>query len=297
MRLKKTFTVLAVTALLAAACSQTDDTTPPEPNGDTTEAPDPDEPDDADVTGDTVAVFFVRSGADRFYVEPEFQPVTVAVDDPIANATEALTRLFDATEDGSDTAPADPELFTSIPEGVSLNAVSIDGDTVTVDVAGLHGTSGASAQETTLLLQIAHTATYAAGGTFVQLLFDGEVEEELYGHVDMTSPIEVSDFDLSPVTIETPSYGAGVPAGEVTFTGEALVFEANVVIEIVNDDTGASAYSGFTTATAGGPERGTWTFSHTFDTSGTYTFSASESDPSDGEGRPPYTATRTIRVE
>jgi len=292
----KTLAVIAVTAMTLGACGQNDVTTPTQPAPATTDAAPPDttEPDD---DGATFAVFFVRSTPTRFYVEPEFKPGSdVDAENPLAAATEALNLLFAASEPTDPSAPTDPELFTSIPEGVTLNSITLDGNTAVVDVSGLLGTSGASAQETTLLLQITHTATYATGATGIQLLFDGNVEDELYGHVDVSQVIEVSDFDLTPVTIVSPAYGATAPVGDVTFSGEALVFEANVVITLVNQDTGATLYAGSTMATAGGPDRGDWEWTYTFTDPGTYTLTAAESDPSDGEGRPPYGALRTIVI-
>lgn len=294
MRVGKLLTAVAASAIILAGCTQTDTTTPVTPAPPETEdAPDPDEPAEDDVA---IAVFFVRSAPDRFYVEPEFQPGGDPNLGPVAAATEALTRLFDASAPASPHAPNDPELFTSVPEGASVNAVTLDGDTTVIDLSGFAGTSGASAQESTLLLQIAHTATYQTGTQNVKLLFDGAELDELWGHFDTSDTFEVSVFDLSPVTIETPEYGAQVDTGEVTFAGEALVFEATVEIVLVNVDSGATAHTGFVNATQGGPERGTWEFTFTFNTPGTYMLTASETDPSDGEGRPVFSATRTVTV-
>ena len=297
-RFTRTFAVTSVLAVLLAACSGTNGaTTPTEPAPPaTTDAPDPSDPNDPNDSGADIAVFFVRSEPTRFFVEPEYQSGGDPNLGPVAATSEALTRLFAASDPTDPAAPKDPDLFTSVPEGITLNSVTIDGDTITVDVSGFAGTSGASAQEATMLLQLAHTATYAAGVTTVQLLFDGATQDELWGHFDVSDPIEVSVFDLSPVTIVDPAYGDSVPVGDVTFFGEALVFEATVTITLINADTGATAYTGFVNATAGGPERGTWEWTHTFTEPGTYTLQAGETDPSDGEGRPPYIAYRTIVV-
>jgi len=291
----KTPILLALLVLLVSACSSNGTTTPPDPTvPSTTDAPDPDTEEPTEEA--TVAVYFVRSSPDRFFIEPEYQTGGEEGADPIDAATTALNLLFAASDPSDPAAPKDPELFTSVPEGVTLNSITIDGDTLVIDVAGLFGNSGGSAQEATLLSQIAHTATDAADLPTIMLLFDGEVQESLYGHLDTTQPVTPGVLDLTPVTIVTPAYGATVSVGEVTFSGEALVYEATVLLELVNTDTGATAYSGFTTATTAGPERGTWEFTHTFTEAGTYTLNASESDPSDGEGREPFTAVRTIVV-
>jgi hypothetical protein len=52
----------------------------------------------------------------------------------------------------------------------------------------------------------------------------------------------------------------------------------------------------FVTATTGGPGRGTWTWTITLPGPGTYLVQAGASDPSDGEGFPPFSVTRTVRV-
>lgn len=291
----KTPLLFALLVLLVSACTQNGTTTPADPTvPSTTEAPEPDTEEPAEEA--TVAVYFVRSAPDRFFLEPEYQTGGDEDADPIEAATTALNLLFAASDPTNPAAPKDPDLFTNVPEGVTLNSITLDDDTLVIDVAGLFGTEGASAQEATLLAQIAHTATDAAGVPTMMLLFDGEVQETLYGHLDTTQPVTPGVLNLSPVTIATPAYGATVPVGEVTFSGEALVFEATVLLELVNADTGATAYEGFTTATTAGPDRGTWEFTHTFTTPGTYTLHASESDPSDGEGRAPFTALRTIVV-
>ncbi|MEX2533260.1 MAG: Gmad2 immunoglobulin-like domain-containing protein [Nitriliruptoraceae bacterium] len=291
----KTPILFALLMLLVSACTQNGTTTPPDPSvPSTSEAPEPttEAPDEEA----TVAVYFVRTAPDRFFIEPEYQSGGDEDADPIEAATTALNLLFAASDPTNPAAPKDPDLSTSVPQGVTLNSITLDEDTLIVDVAGLYGNQGGSAQEATLLSQIAHTATDAAGVPTMMLLFDGEVQESLYGHLDTTQPVTPGVLDLTPVTIVTPAYGATVPVGDVTFSGEALVFEATVLLELVNTDTGASAYSGFTTATTAGPERGTWEFTHTFTQPGTYTLNASESDPSDGEGRQPFTAVRTIVV-
>jgi hypothetical protein len=64
----------------------------------------------------------------------------------------------------------------------------------------------------------------------------------------------------------------------------------------VRSEDGTVIVEGFITATEGGPGRGTWEWTIELATPGVYVIEASESDPSGGEGRPPFTAARTVRV-
>ena len=281
----------ALTGLVLAACTGATDgpdatPTPPAP------APAPVAPEPGDGTEGTVvvAVHLVRSGPTEFYVEP----VPVRIDDAgealSARVSAAIEALVGLTE------TEDPELFTSVPAGTTLLRVTLDDGVVSVDLSGgIVGSSGSSAQEVTFAQQLAHTARVDASITGVLLLIDGVPVDELWGHLDWSVPIEADPFALSPVTITTPVAGDTVPVGEVTFRGQATVFEANVLVTLLGED-GTVIVEGFVTATTGAPERGTWEWTVTLPSAGLYTMVAAESDPSDGEGRPPFVTTRTIRA-
>jgi hypothetical protein len=132
-----------------------------------------------------------------------------------------------------------------------------------------------------------------ARSTAILLLIDGSPVTELWGHLDWSSPIEVDPFMLSPVTITTPLADDEVAVGSVTFRGQATVFEATVLVTLLDGD-GRVLEEGFVTASTGAPERGTWAWTVELTTPGTYMVVAAESDPSGGEGRPPFSTTRTI---
>ena len=281
----------AALALLLTACGGDDAAPAPGPAPAPAPSPAPDAPADPDDAPTAVgAVYVVRSAPTTFFVEP--LPVRVATfgDALSAQVTAAIEALLALEETG------DAELFTSVPEGTTLHRIAIDGGVVTVDLSGsIVGSSGSSAQEVTFAQQLAHTVRVDTSIDAVLLLIDGEPIDELWGHLDWSAPIPFDPFILSPVTITTPLAGEEVPVGEVTFRGQATVFEATVLVTLL-DEGGQVVEEGFVTATTGAPERGTWEWTVTLPSAGDYTVIAEETDPSEGEGRPPFATTRTVRA-
>ena len=276
-------------ALVLGACGSTDGAPAPAPAPSPEPAPS-EEP--SDVVDDTaiVAVYVVRSAPTDFFVEPLPVRVPTVGDSLSAQVTAAVEALLALS------ATTDEDLFTSVPEGTTLRRVSVDGRVVTLDLSGgIVGSSGSSAQERTFAQQLAHTARVDASIEAITLLLDGAPVDTLWGHLDWSVPVDVDPFILSPVTITTPLPGEDVPVGSVTFRGQATVFEATVLMTLA-DASGAIIREDFVTATAGAPERGTWEWTVTLPDSGEYTIIAAESDPSGGEGRPPFAATRTVRA-
>ena len=292
IRTARRLTALAAIALVLAACtSASDDSTPtPAP------APAPSEPgDEVDDEVDeeptaVVAVHVVRSAPTTFFIEPIPVRVPTFGDALSARVTAAVEALLALTETG------DAELSTSVPAGTTLHRVSIDGSVVTLDLAGgIVGSSGSSAQEVTFAQQLAHTARVDASIDSIALLIEGQPIDELWGHLDWSEPVAVDPFILSPVTVTTPLPDEEVAVGPVTFRGQATVFEATVLVTLLDAD-GTVIEDSFVTATTGAPDRGTWEWTVTLPAPGTYTVIAAESDPSDGEGRPPFAASRTVQA-
>jgi len=282
----RTIVAAAAVSLLLAACAADPAPSGPAAPSAPGEPAAPAEPAPAPTA--VVAVHLVRSAPTMFFVEPV--PVTVAAfgDDLSAQVTAAIDALLAIA------TPEDPGLFTSVPEGTTLHRVSVDAGVATLDLSGgIVGSSGSSSQEITLAQQLAHTARVDASITAILLLIDGSPVTELWGHLDWSSPIEVDPFMLSPVTITTPLADDEVAVGSVTFRGQATVFEATVLVTLLDGD-GRVLEEGFVTASTGAPERGTWEWTVELTTPGTYMVVAAESDPSGGEGRPPFSTTRTI---
>ncbi len=287
-------TVLLLLAAILAACGS--DATPEEPAvPDPAPAEEPDPTEESEGPGDPAeepeptlepaTVFHVRTSVDWHWVEPE--PVEVDPGDDLERAV--MQVLFG-------TPPVDPELSTAAP-AVTVLGVERDGSVLVVDVdAAMHDTSGSSMQESAFAQQFAHTAAALGDVTAARLTVDGAPIDELWGHLDWSVPVEPDPFALSPITIAEPLHDATAPAGAVETRGEATVFEATFWLRLLDAD-GTVIEEVTIMASAGGPERGTW--SHTFEISdpGEYSIQAEEPDMSDGEGRAPLVTTRTITVQ
>jgi hypothetical protein len=230
--------------------------------------------------------FFVRSDDSGIWVEPE----TRELDAPTLGVAGAAIRLL---VEGRTT---DPNLTTLAPEGTEILGVDIAARVLVVDLSGaVRDAGGSSSQEIGFAQQLAHTGAQFDTVDAVRLRIDGADITELWGHLDWSEPIEPDPFALAPVDIVTPEWGAEVRAGEVTVSGEANTFEATVELRLVAPDTSVVEDT-FTTATSGSGERGTWEHTFTIDEPGRWSVEAVEPDPSDGEGRPPFSVWLEIEV-
>jgi hypothetical protein len=258
----------------------------PSPTATPTAPDDADDADDADTAGrSTTTAFFVRSDDSGFWVEPAHREL----DEPtVAVARAAMEFLVEGE-------PADPNLETLAGPGVEVLDVDRDGDLVTVDLSGeLRNNRTGSGGELAFSQQLAHTAAQFDGVERVQLLVDGEQISDLWGHIDWSEPIDPDPFALSPITFDSHTWGEEVPVGEVTVGGEANTFEATVELRLIGP-RGDVIEETFTTATSGSGERGTWEHTFYLETAVTWTIEAIEPDPSDGEGRPPFTTTLELQ--
>lgn len=244
----------------------------PSPSASPTAAPSP-------PGAEEVTVFLVRDAAGSLWVEP----VTVALQEPtLGVARAAMTALFRGG------AP-DPALGTPANPATEVLGADIDGGVLTVDVsAAVREPAQGSAAEAAFAQQLAHTGAQFDGVDAVRLRVEGQPITELWGHLDWSQPFTPDPFALSPVTVTEPAWGASVPVGEVIVAGEANVFEATVALRLLGPD-GAVVEETFTTATCGTGCRGTWSHTFSVPTAGRWTVEAAETDPSDGEGRPPFT--------
>ncbi|MGI8874570.1 MAG: Gmad2 immunoglobulin-like domain-containing protein [Egibacteraceae bacterium] len=258
-------------------------TAAPDPTTTTTTTPVPTE---VSTGAEEVLVFFVRSGDSGEWVEPE----THALAEPTAGVARAAVSELVAGD------VLTPGLTTLVPDGTTVNDVAIDGRTLVVDLsAAIADGNLGSAGEVALAQQLAHTGAQFDTVDDVQLLVDGAPAADLYGHLDWSQPIAPDLFALSPITFDTHTWGEQVAVGEVTVGGEANTFEANVPLRLVDPD-GTVVDETFTTATSGTGERGRWEFTFDLTGPGRWTIEATEDDPSDGEGRPPFTTSLELEA-
>ncbi len=234
----------------------------------------------------TTTAYFVRSDDSGMWVEP----VTRSLDTPAVAVARAAIELLLSGDAG------DPNLQSLSGPGVSLLGVNISDGTLVVDLSEeLRNNRTGSAGELAFAQQLAHTAAQFDGVENVLLHVGGAEISDLWGHIDWSEPIEPDPFALSPITFTSHTWGAEVPAGEVTVGGEATVFEATIDLRLIGPD-GAVVEETFATASEGAPGRGTWEHTFTLDSPGTWTIEAVEPDPSDGEGRPPFRTRLELQV-
>jgi hypothetical protein len=296
--------LLIATALVVAGCTAASDapaTAPvpaPSPSPAPVPAPSPEPEPSPDVVSSTRTVFLVRSGPADLYVEPsQFDDGQVAADlaDEVRLAVTGLLTLTGSQLERLNLTVL-PDLFSSVPSGTTLNSVSVTDGVVTIDLGGAFATSsGSSSQERTFAQQLAHTVLLDPTLTAVVLLVDGASITELWGHLDWSEPLTADPFALSPVTIEEPLAATTSLTRTLTVRGQATVFEATVLVRL-EDGSGEVVLEDFVTATEGGPGRGSWEWELTVPDAGTWTIVAGASDPSGGEGPPPFETRRTIVV-
>jgi len=100
---------------------------------------------------------------------------------------------------------------------------------------------------------------------------------------------------LSPVTIVEPLPTTTSSSSSITVIGWASVFEGTVLLRL-EDPAGKVVAEGFATASQGAPGRGTWAWDVTAPGPGRWVIVASATDPSGGEGPPPFELRRAFDV-
>ena len=203
------------------------------------------------------------------------------------------------------TAPRDPDYATPWPTGTRVRALRIEGDVARVDLSGTPTAMPVGSAAACLALQqLVYTLTDAAPSVQrVALARDGATDGAVSRHGGVgcghDRPLErhTPAYEIvAPVQIERPGEGADV-SRNVTVVGEATVFEATVSWSIVDVRSSEELSRGFVTASAGGPARGTWSFTASLpaEVSGrTVELRAWESSARDG--RVTHLDTKRVRV-
>ncbi|WP_083459950.1 Gmad2 immunoglobulin-like domain-containing protein [Jiangella muralis] len=225
----------------------------------------------------TVPVYYVADSGDGLRLVREFHAIETSLTPIAAAVNEMLTA-----------PPADPDYRSLWAPGVEVTAADLADGAIVVD---LSAPPTAGEDPDLAAQQLVYTATAAAasagqdGSLPVRITVGGQDPSEPIGRTD---PLEVRQL----VQLNDPAEGATLPS-PVTVTGEAAVYEANVLWELRRD--GEVVDSGNTTA----EECCTFSpFSLELDLEpGAYQIVVSESDESGGEGRPPMSDSRTFTVE
>ena len=217
-----------------------------------------------------MAVYWLGAAAEprgpRLYREWLSLPVA---DDPVRTAVEAMLSR----------EPSDPDYTSLWADGTTVRGVTREGSIAVVDLSAQARTNGGgSAFEAATVQQLVHTVTAADPSiTGVRLRIDGQPTETLWGAVDTRGTLTRAPQAevLAPVWLDVPEGGSIDGA----FGGAATVFEATVNWQVRQGDRVVD--EGFSTASVGAPERGTWTAT-TDVPPGTYDLWAFESSAADG---------------
>lgn len=230
-------------------------------------------------------VYYVSETAAGLRLQREFHRVRTT--DPASDAVREML---------AEPTGLDPDYRTLWPAGTTLRepVTAADG-VITVDLAGLTpGAQVGSAGAVLTVQQLVYTVQGALQSTDpVRILLDGEPADELFGAVTVADPVPRADIfaTRSLVQIDAPAHGATI-TGPVEVTGEAAVFEATLLWEVLAD--GEVVQSGFTSTSEGQTFA---PFSFTLELApGEYVVRIMETDPSGGEGRPVLTDDKTITV-
>jgi hypothetical protein len=191
----------------------------------------------------TYQVWFAN--ADGLFVAYRTEPATPRV------GTAALESLLE----GPDSFEEDYGLRTAIPEGTQLLGLEIDGSIATVDLTSEFESGGNEASAEERVAQVVYTLTQFPTVKGVLISLDG-----IQGCIlDWChKPLTRRDFAelLPPILVTGPALTASVES-PVLIRGSANVFEANVGIQILDED-GEVILETFTTATCGTGCRGTY---------------------------------------
>jgi Immunoglobulin-like domain of bacterial spore germination/Sporulation and spore germination len=229
-------------------------------------------------------VYYVAETAAGYRLQREFHAVVTT--DPAS----AAVREMLASPTGTD-----PDYRTYWPPGSALREpVRREDGEIVVDLTGVRSARMGTALAQLTVQQLVFTVQEALRSTEpVRILLDGVPAQELWGAVDISAPIQRGDpYALrSLVQIDSPADGAQV-GRDVEVLGEAAVFEATVLWEVLRD--GGLVQKGVT-STAEGQRFAPFAFAVTLEP-GTYTVRVREDDPSDGAGRPVLTDDKTFTV-
>jgi len=176
-----------------------------------------------------------------------------AVPASAAPATAAMTALLS----GPDARERAAGLGTTIPEGTTLNRLTIKDGVARVDLSGEFASGGGSLSMQARVTQVVYTLTQFRTVKAVDFVLDGEAVEALGGEGLVLEPGQrrCDWTDLLPaIFVESPAVGDVVTTPQLTLRGSASVFEATFVAEIIA--AGEVVADKTVTAREGAPGRG-----------------------------------------
>jgi hypothetical protein len=223
-------------------------------------------------------VWFTRG--DSLFVVRREQPSTPRI------ATAAMESLLSGPSAREQAAA----VGSQIPAGTQLLGLTIEDEVATIDLTSEFESGGGSASMNMRIAQVVYTLTQFPTVKGVLFELDGQRVDVLGGEgIVVDEPVTRKGYrDLLPVIlVADPQIGTRVP-NPVVIQGTANVFEANVLVDIV-DASGKVVESAFTTATCGTGCRGAFSVRVPYEvTSATRGLIIVHDDDAAGTGTPPH---------
>jgi hypothetical protein len=223
------------------------------------------------------------------------EPTAVSGSDPLSAALVALLK----------DAPIDPDYSSDVPKGSLTAAVHFDGVgnagtyQVTVSAAkwATMPAGMTAAQAKSAVQQIAYTLNVAGGTTKAKVAFMLGAKTSTY----LGQPASVVPgkplLTLALMSVLSPADGSTLTATKTTFSGVGSSFEAAVGWKVTSS-AGKTVLQGHTMSSGWMDKLYPWKANVDLSklAAGTYTFTASTDDASDGEGGGPIIDTKTFTI-
>lgn len=197
------------------------------------------------VPTEPTAVYYAKDGrlVREFHELPEWDGSAAA------RVRSAVTEMLRAD------SARDPDYAGLWPEGARVDAVSMQGETVSIDIGNASDHDASADIARLAVQQLVWTATAVPGVTVVNLTLQRRRDVPMWGHVDLSAPqrrapaVDV----LAPVWLISPQHGDQV-GREVTLHLAGIVFEATVSYAVRRG--GTVVRQGFVTVNQGPPAQG-----------------------------------------
>jgi len=231
---------------------------------------------------EAVGVYYLIDNGTDLRLAREFRRVA---GDPLVGAVETMIA-----------GPLDPDYVTTWNPATRVRSITQSDEGFTVDLSADARTANVGSPGAALMIQqLVHTVTAAAGENLpVLLLIEGEPAGELWGAVSWDEPVSRAPALEVRLLVQLNSPGEGDRVSSpVVVTGEAAVFEATLPWKVL--DTAGLVVKEGTAMTEEGMTFSPFRFEVALDP-GSYVVQITEDDPSDGEGGPLDTDSRSIVV-
>ena len=199
-------------------------------------------------------------------------------------------RLEAALDSAMHATPPHTDGYLSFWSDVAVESLEVRPDGIRIVLDGPGSTASDAEEARIAVQQLVWTAQAVVGQGNLPVRFAiGDGSTSLLGYLPVSQayarPVSSDLYyeDLAPIWITFPTRYANLDGPDLTVTGEATVFEAAFQWELFDDTTGTVLDSGFGTASAGGPARGTYEIPLTGLDDGLYRIRVFELSMKDGE--------------